>query len=102
MRYFFLHFFLPYVYNRIVNISVIFVNTLGMLIVLLIYNIGLGVGVMDNMVNSIEKQLKELSLSFIDFFDKLKEVGVISQEEYDKHTAVKRKFLDTINDHKNQ
>lgn len=44
----------------------------------------------------IEKKLLELSTSFILLFDKLKLKDVISQEEYDMHTRVKKEFLQRV------
>ncbi len=71
-------------------------NNLDIFIVEIIYNIGIGVDIMNNMLNTIEKQLAELSISFIDFLDTLKENGIISNEEYEKHTVIKKNFLSNI------
>jgi len=57
---------------------------------------------MDNMSKSVEKQLEELSLSFIAFFEKLKQNGIINQQEYDKHTIIKKNFLNNLSKSKSQ
>lgn len=49
-----------------------------------------------NDIKDIEKKLFELSTSFIILFDNLKKQGIISQEEYNTHTLVKKEFLDKI------
>ncbi|WP_352417911.1 hypothetical protein [Proteiniborus sp.] len=46
----------------------------------------------------IERKLQELSTSFILLFDKLRYKDIISQEEYDTHTKVKKEFLKKIDD----
>jgi len=57
---------------------------------------------MENMINNLENQLKELSYSFISFFEKLKENNIITQEEFEMHTAKKRSFLNSINNTNDQ
>ncbi|WIV11423.1 hypothetical protein [Proteiniborus sp. MB09-C3] len=47
-------------------------------------------------IKEIERKLVELSSAFIILFDNLKAKGIISQEEYDAHTMVKRDFLHRI------
>lgn len=49
-----------------------------------------------NDIKEIESKLAELSSSFILLFDKIKTEGIISQEEYDSHTLLKKDFLHKI------
>ncbi|WP_427339722.1 hypothetical protein [Caloranaerobacter sp. DY30410] len=44
----------------------------------------------------IEKQLAELCIDFINIFDKMKTNGVITEEEYIRHTKYKKDFLKKI------
>ncbi len=57
----------------------------------------IGVDKMDD-TKEIERKLQELSTSFILLFDKLRYKDIISQEEYDTHTKVKKEFLKKIDD----
>ncbi|WP_161802929.1 hypothetical protein [Caloranaerobacter sp. TR13] len=43
--------------------------------------------------NDIEKQLAELCTNFINIFDKMKTNGIITEEEYIRHTKYKKDFL---------
>lgn len=38
--------------------------------------------------------LRELSLKMIEILDNLREKGMLSEEEYQKHVSLKKKFLD--------
>lgn len=40
-----------------------------------------------------EEKLKEMCLTMVSIFDGLREKGKISEEEYYKHTEIKKKFL---------
>ena len=46
--------------------------------------------------NNYENTLKELCITMIDLLNKLKENGVIDEEEYQKNICKKKKFLDTL------
>ncbi|WP_176718836.1 hypothetical protein [Caloranaerobacter ferrireducens] len=46
--------------------------------------------------NDIEKQLAELCTNFINMFDKMKINGIITEEEYIRHTKYKKDFLKKI------
>lgn len=46
--------------------------------------------------NNYEATLKELCITMIDLLNKLKENGVIDEEEYQKNICKKKEFLDTI------
>lgn len=43
--------------------------------------------------DDIEKQLAELCTNFINMFDKMKSNGIITEEEYIRHTKYKKDFL---------
>ncbi|MFA5522916.1 MAG: hypothetical protein WDA24_01015 [Tissierellales bacterium] len=49
-----------------------------------------------NSIKETEQNLADLSMLFISLFDKIKAEGIISQEEYDIHTLLKREFLHKI------
>ncbi|MBZ4647525.1 MAG: hypothetical protein PWR27_2357 [Petroclostridium sp.] len=51
---------------------------------------------MNNNSGSTEQQLTELCITLIDRLNALKEDGVISEEEYIKHTEIKKEFLDYV------
>lgn len=46
---------------------------------------------------NIENKLKQLCNDIIGLLDNLKEHGTITEEEYIKHTTIKKDFLKTIN-----
>lgn len=46
---------------------------------------------------NIDENLKSICLTVIKYFDKLKNEGKISQEDYEKHTKLKKEFLEKIN-----
>lgn len=47
-------------------------------------------------IKDIEENLSELCSSFIILFDKLKTNGIISHEEYNTHTKMKKDFLNKV------
>jgi len=47
-------------------------------------------------IKEIEKKLYELSASFVLLLDNLKEKGIITQEEYEAHTKVKKDFMNKL------
>ncbi|MGE4282410.1 MAG: hypothetical protein AB7G87_01690 [Clostridia bacterium] len=53
------------------------------------------VAVMDNLDN-IEGQLVEICCSIIEKLDILKETGMITEEQYIYHTAIKKEFLNQV------
>ncbi len=53
---------------------------------------------MDNNINKYENDIKKLCVHMICLLDKLKEMGLIDDEEYKKHVFEKKKFLDSIHE----
>jgi len=49
-------------------------------------------------IKDIEEKLYDLCSSFIILFDKLQAKGIISQEEYNNHTKLKKDFLDKVHE----
>ncbi len=47
-------------------------------------------------IKEIESRIYELCSSFIILFEELQSKGIISQEEYDTHTMVKKDFLHRV------
>ena len=48
---------------------------------------------MNENIKDTEKNLKELCIDVIDLLCRLKEEGVIGEEEYQKHICKKKEFL---------
>ncbi len=63
-----------------------------------LYQIDYGGHIMEyiNKSENIEKQLADLCIDFINIFDKMKADGIITEEEYIKHTKYKKDFLNKI------
>ncbi|WP_156943730.1 hypothetical protein [Alkaliphilus transvaalensis] len=53
---------------------------------------------MEKRSEQIEVELKVLCIKMIDMLDKMREQGITSEEEYQRHVELKKKFLqDKIN-----
>ncbi len=48
---------------------------------------------MEKRSDQIEVELKVLCIKMIELLTKLKEKGITSEEEFEKHVALKKKFL---------
>ncbi|WP_183108752.1 hypothetical protein [Thermohalobacter berrensis] len=53
-----------------------------------------------NKSKELESELKELCLKMINIFSHYKEKGIIDQDEYEKHTRLKKDFIKNTSSNK--